>query len=88
MKDIIKTDLQRFTRLPIEVIHKVDGLTPTIMVKTPMRNDAIELKERRYSLLGSATEVEKGLIDICKEFTDLERESIEFFFKEWLSKNK
>lgn len=82
-----KTDLHRFTRLPLEVINKLDGVSPTIIVKTPMGQKSIEMKKTHYPFLfGSVTETEKSLPEIITVLKDLEQKSIDYLFKGWLLK--
>lgn len=84
-----KTDLQKFTRLPLQVIQKADGVSPTIIVNTPMNEKTIELKRTHYPFIfGSVTETEKNLHDIVRELQDLEKESMDYLFQGWLIREK
>ncbi len=86
---MINTDLQRFTRLPVEVINKADNMSPTIIVKTPMGEKNIELKNKHYPFLfGSVTQTDKNLADICDELRKLEDDSREYLLQGWLLREK
>jgi len=88
MATTANTNLQEFTRLPIRIITKADGISPSVIVKTPMGEKIIEFKKDNYSFFGTKTQTEKSLSEIIRELSKLEKESLDYLFQDWLSNNE
>lgn len=79
-------NLQKYTRLPLSVIQVADKQFPTVIVKTPTGETAIDLKETSYSLFGGLNVKEKSVVEVIEEIHELEVEAKNFLLNQWLSK--
>jgi len=77
-------NLQKYTKLPINVVQIADRILPDIIVKTPFGDRSILLTKESYSLLGNINKQEKHFREIFKELAELEIESKDYLIDKWL----
>lgn len=79
--------LQECTRLPLKVIKVVDRMLPNVFADTPMGEKQLSLTEKHYPFIfGSVTQTEKEAMELILELKQLEEESKEYLFNQFLSK--
>lgn len=73
------------TRLPVEEIQLTDRMAVDIRVLTPHKGKVlINTKELHSGMFKSTTEHSVNQRKIIKEIRDLEKESIDYLFNNWL----